>query len=196
MSTKIYFEEYGGPQGLKVGEESLAAPGEGEVQVNYRAMAVNPVDWQLAAGYLQQWVPLDLPVVPGNDAAGVVEAVGPGVSEFTVGDEVIQSGLTGGYRSAANVPASQLIAIPAGVGFEQAASIPLSGGTAYSALKQIGVGERDTVLIHAAAGGVGSAAVQIARDLGARVIGTASEANHEYNEGSARGPRPGGDHRP
>ncbi|XAS68742.1 NADP-dependent oxidoreductase [Micrococcaceae bacterium Sec5.7] len=193
MSTKIYFEEYGGPEGLKVGEESLATPGEGEVQVSYRAIAVNPVDWQLAAGYLRQWVPLDLPVVPGNDAAGVVKAVGPGVSRFAVGDELIWNGFTGGYRAAANVPAAQLTAIPAGLDFEQAACIPVAGGTAYSALKQLGVGEGDTVLIHAAAGGVGSAAVQMARDLGTRVIGTASEANHEYLRGLGAEPVTYGD---
>jgi len=78
------------------------------------------------------------------------------------------------------VPSEQLTPLPAGVDFEQAACIPVAGGTAYSALKQVGVGEGDTVLIHAAAGGVGSAAVQIAQALGARVIGTASEANQEY----------------
>ncbi|WP_426998014.1 alcohol dehydrogenase catalytic domain-containing protein [Pseudarthrobacter sp. N5] len=121
--------------------------------MSYRAISLNPVGWQLAAGYLRQWVPLDLPVVLGNDAAGVVEAVGPGVSLFAVGDDVIWNGFTGGYRAAANVSAAQLTAIPAGLDFEQAASIPAAGGTAYSVLKQLGVGEGDTVLIHAAGGG-------------------------------------------
>jgi NADPH:quinone reductase-like Zn-dependent oxidoreductase len=106
--------------------------------------------------------------------------VGPAFEGFAVGDEVIWNGLTGGYRTEALVPAEQLTPLPAGVDFEQAACIPVAGGTAYSALKQLGVGPGDTLLIHAAAGGVGSAAVQIAVALGARVVGTASESNHEY----------------
>ncbi|TSE17060.1 NADP-dependent oxidoreductase [Arthrobacter sp. KBS0703] len=180
MSTRVYFDEYGGPHVLQVGTEELPEAGEGEVRVEFRAVSVNPVDWKLVAGYLKQWAPLDLPAVPGSEAAGVVTAVGPAFEGFAVGDEVIWNGLTGGYRTEALVPAEQLTPIPAGVDFEQAACIPVAGGTAYSALKQLGVGPGDTVLIHAAAGGVGSAAVQIAAALGARVVGTASESNHEY----------------
>ena len=118
--------------------------------------------------------------MPGSEAAGVVTAVGPAFEGFAVGDEVIWNGLLGGYRTEAVVPAEQLTPLPAGVDFEQAACIPVAGGTAYSALKQLGVGAGDTVLIHGAAGGVGSAAVQIAQAFGARVIGTASEDNQEY----------------
>lgn len=180
MSTRIYFEEYGGPQVLKVGTEELPEPGEGQVRVEFRAVSVNPIDWKLVAGHLKQWAPLDLPAVPGCEAAGVVAAVGPAFEGFTVGDEVIWNGFIGGYRTEAVVPADQLTPLPAGVDFEQAACIPVAGGTAYSALKQLEVGADDTVLIHAAAGGVGSAAVQIAQVFGARVIGTASEANQEY----------------
>jgi NADPH:quinone reductase-like Zn-dependent oxidoreductase len=183
MNTKMYFEEYGGPEVVKEGAERLDPPEEGEVQVSFRAVSVNPVDWKLVAGYLQQWAPLDLPAVPGSEAAGVVDAVGPAVSGFAVGDGVMWNGFTGGYRSAANVPATQLTHKPAGLDFEQAACIPVAGGTAYSALKQIGATAGDTILVHAAAGGVGSAAVQLARALGARVIGTASEAHHGYLRG-------------
>jgi enoyl reductase len=180
MSTRVYFEEYGDPQVLKVGTEKLAEPGDGLVQVEFRAVSVNPVDWKLVAGYLKRWVPLDFPAVPGCEAAGVVTAVGPAFEGFAVGDEVIWNGQLGGYRTEAVVPADQLTPLPAGVDFEQAACIPVAGGTAYSALKQLAVAAGDTVLIHGAAGGVGSAAVQIALALGARVIGTASEANQEY----------------
>ncbi|WP_395401291.1 NADP-dependent oxidoreductase [Arthrobacter sp. UC242_113] len=180
MSTRVYFEEYGGPQVLKVGTEQLAEPGVGLVRVEFRAVSVNPVDWKLVAGYLKKWTPLDFPAVPGCEAAGVVTAVGPAFEGFAVGDEVIWNGLMGGYRTEAVVPADQLTPLPAGVDFEQAACIPVAGGTAYSALKQLAVGAGDTVLIHGAAGGVGSAAVQIAQAFGARVIGTASEANLEY----------------
>lgn len=180
MSTRVYFEEYGDPQVLKVGTEKLAEPGDGLVQVEFRAVSVNPVDWKLVAGYLKRWVPLDFPAVPGSEAAGVVTAVGPAFEGFAVGDEVIWNGLLGGYRTEAVVPADQLTPLPAGVDFEQAACIPVAGGTAYSALKQLAVAPEDTVLVHGAAGGVGSAAVQIALAFGARVIGTASEANQEY----------------
>ncbi|WP_258229356.1 zinc-binding dehydrogenase [Arthrobacter sp. HMWF013] len=93
---------------------------------------------------------------------------------------MIWSGFTGAYRTAAVVPAEQLTPVPVGVSLEQAACIPVAGGTAYSALKQLKVAPADVVLIHAAAGGVGSAAVQIAQALGAGVIGTASEDNQDY----------------
>lgn len=184
MSTNVYFEQYGDPQVLKVGPEDLPEPAEGEVRVEFRAVGVNPMDWQLVAGQLSNVAPLELPEVPGSEAAGIVTAVGPAVGPasegFTVGDEVIWNGFTGGYRLEAVVPAEQLTPLPAGVDFEQAACIPVAGGTAYSALKQLGVDDGDTVLIHAAAGGVGSAAVQIAQAFGARVIGTASEAHQDY----------------
>jgi enoyl reductase len=110
----------------------------------------------------------------------VVTAVGPAFEGFAIGDEVIWNGFIGGYRTEALVRAEQLTPLPAGVDFEQAACLPMAGGTAYSALKQLGVGAGDTVLIHAAAGGVGSAAIPIAQAFGALVIGTASETNQEY----------------
>ncbi|MCW2786111.1 MAG: oxidoreductase, partial [Marmoricola sp.] len=118
--------------------------------------------------------------VPGNETAGVIQAVGPDVTAFAVGDEVIWTGFTGAYRAEANVEAAALARKPAGIDFEQAASLPVAGGTAYSAVHQVGVGAGDTLMVHGAAGGVGSAAVQIAKALGARVIGTASQANHDY----------------
>jgi len=180
MGFKIYFEKFGSPKVLEEGDGGLPEPAAGEVQVQNRAIGVNPVDWKVVAGYLQDWAPVDFPAVPGNESAGVVVAVGKDVTDFAVGDQVIWSGFTGGYQQSFNVPASQLTSKPASVDFEQAALLPVAAGTAYSALRQIGVGEGDTVLVHAAAGGVGSAAVQIAKALGAKVIGTASEANHEY----------------
>lgn len=180
MSTRIYFEEYGSPQVLKVGTEELPEPAEGQVRVEFRAVSVNPMDWKIVAGYVKQWVPLDLPAVPGSEAAGVITEVGPAFEGFAVGDEVIWNGLVGGYRTEALVSADELTPLPVGIDFEQAACIPVAGGAAYSALKQLGVGEGDTLLIHGAAGGVGSAAVQIAQAFGAAVIGTASEPNHEY----------------
>jgi NADPH:quinone reductase-like Zn-dependent oxidoreductase len=180
MSTRIYFEEYGSPQVLTVGTEELPDPAEGQVRVEFRAVGVNPMDWKIVAGHVKQWVPLEFPAVPGSEAAGVVTQVGPAFEGFAVGDEVIWNGTVGGYRTEALVSADALTPLPVGVDFEQAACIPVAGGAAYSALKQLEVGEGDTILIHGAAGGVGSAAVQIAQAFGAAVIGTASEPNHEY----------------
>ena len=140
MSTNVYFEQYGDPEVLKIGPEELPEPAAGEVRVEFRAIGVNPTDWKLVAGHLSKVAPLDLPEVPGSEAAGVVTAVGPAFEGFTVGDEVIWNGFTGGYRMEAVVPADQLTPLPAGVDFEQAACIPVAGGTAYSALKQLGRG--------------------------------------------------------
>ncbi|MEV7134396.1 NADP-dependent oxidoreductase [Arthrobacter sp. NPDC093128] len=182
-SIKMLFDHYGSPDVVTAGEEEQPLPGPGEVQVGVRAVAVNPMDWKLVAGYLEPYFPLQLPAVPGCEAAGTVTAVGPGVTGFEIGDEVIWNGMAGGYRAVANLPAAQLTPKPAGIDFEQAACMAIAGGAAYSALVQLGIGVGDTVLIHGAAGGVGSACVQIARDLGARVIGTASEQNHDYLRG-------------
>ena len=182
-NIKVSFVHYGSPDIVTVGEEELPAPREREVQVGIRAVAVNPIDWKVVAGYLERYLPLDFPAVPGCEAAGTVTAVGSGVTGFEVGDEVIWNGVAGGYRAVANLPASQLTPKPTGIDFEQAACVAIAGGTAYSALVQLGIGVGDTVLVHGAAGGVGSAAVQIARHLGARVIGTASEQNHDYLRG-------------
>jgi NADPH:quinone reductase-like Zn-dependent oxidoreductase len=180
MSVKIYFEQYGGPKVLQQGDEVVPEPGYGQLRIVNRAISVNPVDWKVVAGYLKQFRPVQFPAVPGNESAGVIEAVGSGVEGLAVGDEVIWSGFTGAYRAQANVEVADLITKPTGIDFEQAASLPIAGGTAYSLVHQIGLREDDTVLVHGAAGGVGSATVQIARALGARVIGTASTANHDY----------------
>lgn len=180
MSARIYFQEYGSPKVLAYGEETLPEPGSGEVRIANRAISVNPVDWMIVAGYLKEFAPLEFPAVPGNESAGVIEAVGPDVEGFAVGDEVIWTGFSGAYRQQANVRADALVAKPASIDFDQAASLPVAAGTAYSAVRQVQVGEGDILLVHGAAGGVGSAAVQIAKALGARVIGTASERIHDY----------------
>lgn len=180
MSTRIYFTGYGEPTVLQVGPEELAPPGPGQVRVQFRAVGVNPADWRLVTGVLKDSMPLEFPAVPGSEAAGVVTEVGPAFEGFSVGDEVIWNGLPGAYRTEAVLSADQLTPVPVGVSLEQAACIPVAGGAAFSALKQLAVGPDDVVLIHAAAGGVGSAAVQIAQAFGAGVIGTASEDNQDY----------------
>ncbi|GAA1507462.1 NADP-dependent oxidoreductase [Streptomyces albidochromogenes] len=182
----IIYRTYGAPDVLEYAEVPAPKLGPDAVLVRVRAAAVNPVDWKIQAGYLDSALDAVFPVVPGWDVAGVVEQVGVGLTEFAPGDEVmgyvredfVSRGTFAEYVAA---PVRTLARKPAALTFEQAAGLPLAGLTAYQALTgPLKVGEGDTLLVHAAAGGVGSLAVQIARALGVRVIGTASERNHDF----------------
>ncbi|MZE76054.1 NADP-dependent oxidoreductase [Streptomyces xinghaiensis] len=159
--------------------------GPDSVLVRVKAAGVNPVDWKITAGYLDPVLQTNFPLIPGWDVAGVVEAVGPAITEFAAGDEVIgynrqDVAQFGTYAELVAAPVRVLARKPASLSWQQAAGVPLAGLTAYQALRAAGAAEGDTVLVHAAAGGVGSFAVQIAAARGARVIGTASERNHDY----------------
>ncbi|MTG88752.1 zinc-binding dehydrogenase [Cellulosimicrobium sp. BIT-GX5] len=178
MSTVVVFEAFGGPESLRVQDETVAAPGPGQVRVANRVVGVNPADVKRLAGAFGGRVP----GVLGFEAAGVVDAVGPDVPDLAPGDEVVWHG-TGAQRELSLVRADHVRRTPASVAPEQAAVLPVAAATAFSALVQADVGEGDVVLLHGAAGGVGSAAVQIATALGARVVGTASPANHDYLRG-------------
>jgi NADPH:quinone reductase-like Zn-dependent oxidoreductase len=160
--------------------------GPDQVLVAVKAASVNPVDYKIREGYLQGALPHHFPLIQGWDAAGVVVAAGPAVDGYEPGDEVfgylrkdhVQHGT---FAELVAAPERGLAHKPAGITFEQAAALPLAGLTALQLLKKIGVGEGDTALVHAAAGGVGHFAVQIARALGAaKVVGTASERNHDF----------------
>ncbi|GLY87585.1 oxidoreductase [Actinoallomurus iriomotensis] len=156
------------------------------VLVRVKAAGVNPVDWKIREGRLDGLFQTDFPVVPGWDLAGVVERAGPAVSEFSPGDEVIgyvreDHVGRGTYAELVAAPVRTLGRKPARLSWAEAGGLPLAGLTAYQALvKALGVNEDDTVLIHAASGGVGSFAVQIALARGARVIGTAGPRNHDH----------------
>nr|WP_254450969.1 NADP-dependent oxidoreductase [Aeromicrobium stalagmiti] len=156
------------------------------VKVQVKATSVNPVDWKIASGGLDGALDTFFPVTPGWDVAGVVEAVGPAVTSLAPGDEVFgyvrKDAVHGGtYAEKVAAPIRTLAKKPANASFAEAAAIPLAGLTAFQALVHaLDVAGDDVVLIHGASGGVGSFAVQIARSLGARVIGTASEGNHDY----------------
>ena len=181
----IALTEYGSADVLTLTDLPDPKIGPDVVLVRARAAGVNPVDWKVRAGYLDGAFPVHFPLVPGWDVAGVVEAVGPAVSEFAVGDEVIgyvrrDEIQHGTYAELVPAPVRTLARKPSSVTFEQAAGLPLVGLTALQALDAAGATGEDTVLVHAAAGGVGSIAVQLAVHRGARVIGTASEANHDY----------------
>jgi NADPH:quinone reductase-like Zn-dependent oxidoreductase len=155
------------------------------VLIEVRAASVNPVDWKVMAGGLDGLMDAVFPVIPGWDVAGVVVGLGPDTPEFAVGDEVIAYARkdtvgAGTFAELVAVPVSSVARKPASLSFEQAAGLPLAGGTALRTLEALEVSAGDTVLVHAAAGGVGGFAVQIAKALGARVIGTASESNHAF----------------
>ncbi|MCD0483686.1 NADP-dependent oxidoreductase [Streptacidiphilus sp. ASG 303] len=178
------YETYGGSEVLAPARLPRPKVGPGEVLVRVRCAAVNPVDWKLMAGGLDGLMDTVFPVVPGWDVAGVVEQVGIDTPEFSVGDEVVayarKDYVHGGtFAELVTVPVRALAAKPASLSWEQAAGLPLAGLTAYQLLTRLGTGSGDTVLVHGAAGGVGSLGVQIARALGARVIGTASPGNHD-----------------
>lgn len=194
----ITYSRYGGPDVLEVTDLPTPKVGPDSVLVRVRAASVNPVDWKVRAGYLDAIMDVTFPAVPGWDVAGVVERVGLDTPELSVGDEVygyvrrdwVQGGTFAEYVAA---PVRTLARKPANLSFEEAAAVPLAGLTAYQAIRRTGVHEGQTVLVHAAAGGVGAFAVQIATGLGARVIGTASERNHEHLRGLGAEPVTYGD---
>jgi NADPH:quinone reductase-like Zn-dependent oxidoreductase len=179
VGTRIEFDHYGDPSVLRAMSFEPEAPGPTEVLVRNEAIGVNPFDHKFIAG-TTGGKPIEAPVVPGNEGAGVVEAVGSDVTQFAVGDAVVWRGYLGGFATHTVVAASKVYAKPAALSFAEAAALPVAAGTAWAAVNQAGVGPDDVLLVHAASGGVGSAAVQIAVALGARVIGTASTRNQDY----------------
>ncbi|MBU8824839.1 NADP-dependent oxidoreductase [Mycolicibacterium goodii] len=180
MPRTVQFAEYGGPDVLTVVDTAPPTPGPGQVRLRVRAAGLNPIDWKIVAGFMRDVIPIDLPAGVGSDVAGIVDAVGPGVTEWVVGDEVLGRSATGAFAEYALAAASELIGKPDGIGWEVAASLAGAGGTAHAVLEELGLKTGETLLIHAAAGGVGTFAVQLARARGANVIGTASESNHDY----------------
>ncbi|MDT0405543.1 MULTISPECIES: NADP-dependent oxidoreductase [Streptomyces] len=185
----ISYARYGGPEVLGIGEVDDPAVGPDSVLVKVRAAAVNPVDWKCREGHLDSVLKPVFPVIPGWDVSGVVVRPGPAVPEFAAGDEVIgyvrEDMLSRGtFAEYVAAPVRTLARKPRSLSFEEAAGLPLAGLTAYQVLHRVlDVKRGETVLVHAAAGGVGSVAVQLAAHLGARVIGTASERNHDFVRG-------------
>jgi len=178
MARFVQYRQFGGPEVLEIVEGDVPHAGHGEVVVEVRAAGVNPIDAKLRAG-LRASAPIDAPRGTGTDASGVVIEVGDGVTGWSVGDEVIVAGAKGSYASHTVVAAAGLTRKPGALSWAQAAGIGIPAGTAYQALRSLGVTGGSTVLVHAASGAVGQAALQFARELGATVIGTASPANHD-----------------
>lgn len=179
MTRAVVATAYGSPDVLRLVEVDPGRPGRGEVLLEVRAAGVNPADWKAYSG---AWGtdPSRLPLRLGFEVAGVVLEVGDGVEEVDPGDEVIAHPVTGGYAQRLVVPAASVLPKPCAMPWDKAAALMVAGTTAAHTLLATGVGAGDTVLVHGASGGVGAMVVQLARRKGARVIGTAGPANHEY----------------
>ncbi|REE96825.1 NADP-dependent oxidoreductase [Thermomonospora umbrina] len=182
----VTYDAYAGDNSrLRFGEVAEPKVGPGQVLIEVRAAGVNPVDWKIMAGGLDGMMDTMFPVIPGWDVAGVVRALGADAPEFAVGDEVMAYARkdvvhAGTFAQYVAVAAPSVARRPDTLGWAEAGGLPLAGLTALRCLGRLGVGDGDTLLVHGASGGTGGFAVQIGRARGARVIGTASERNHDY----------------
>lgn len=181
-AVSIY--SYGGPEVLVYEDAPRPRARVGEVQIRVHAAGVNPVDWKIREGHLKDRLHHSFPLVMGWDVSGVVEALGPGVGRLKVGDEVYSRPdllRNGAYAEYIIVNESEIALKPPSLDHLQAAALPLAGLTAWQSLFEAGgLSSGQRVLIHAAAGGVGTYAVQLAKWKGAHVIGTASARNHDF----------------
>lgn len=176
--------DFGGSDALKLESAPRPQPKEGEILVRVHATSINPVDWKTRAGRGVAGKDTTFPILLGWDVSGVVEAVGKDVAEFKVGDEVygmpLFPKLAKTYADYLVAPASELAKKPTNISHSEAAALPLVALTAYQGLETIGLKAGETILVHAAAGGVGHIVVQLAKARGVKVIGTASARNHEF----------------
>ena len=175
MVKAVRFSRFGGPEVLEIVDLPDPHPGPGEVRIAVRAAGVNASDWKKRQGLMDE----ELPQTLGHEAAGVVDELGEGVADVAVGDRVFGFSADGAAQAELAV-LSSYAPIPPSLDFPDAAALPAAIETATRALDQLGVGSGSTLLINGASGSVGSAAVQLAVARGARVIGTASPANHDY----------------
>lgn len=173
------FADFGGPEVLRVMSRPMPEAGPGQVRVRIKAAGVQPFDAAVRAGWTPPGLTDPLPRVPGNEFAGVVDQVGPDVT-LGVGEDVLGFSLLNSYAEYIVVPATDVTPKPPGVPWEVAGALTAAVQTAEIALDQLKPAAGDTLLIHGAAGAVGTAAVQIALGRGATVIGTAREENHAY----------------
>ena len=176
----IRIHQYGDAGTLKLEEIPRLSIAPDQILIRIRDAGVNPIDWKIRQGYLKQVMPASFPMTIGQDFAGEVVESGKDVTEFAAGDRVFGFA-QGSYAEYAAAPASTVAAIPNSIDFATAAALPTAGSTALQVVRDVVDAKQGmTILIHGAAGGVGSYASQIARNLGARVIGTASGADIEY----------------
>jgi NADPH:quinone reductase-like Zn-dependent oxidoreductase len=181
MTRRIEFSRFGGPEVLDLVQREAPLAGPGEVRIAVVAAGLNPLDYKIFGGLpTSQPHVFDLPSGNGMDFAGTIDQVGEGITALTVGDEVMGSTIRGAQADFVVVDATSLIAKPLGLEWVLAAGLTTVARTAVASLDAIEAGPEDTVLVSAAAGGVGILACQLAKRRGARVIGTASLENHEY----------------
>jgi len=189
MSTQMnaaFFEEFGEPDVVQSGKLPKPEPGEGEVLVRVKSAGLNPVDYFVVRGFLEERIPAEFPAVPGWDLAGTVEETGFAASRFKPGDEVYAYARRpfirhGTFAEYVIIPESYLALRPQIISMEETGGIPLVGLTAWQSLFDAGnLQQGQTVLILGASGGVGTLAIQLAKTNGAEVIGVASKKNHGY----------------
>ncbi len=186
----VRIHNYGGREALAYEDIPLPEVGPGEVLVRVAASSVNPFDWAARSGYMVDYYPYTFPLTLGLDVSGVIKSVGPSTNGFRPGDVVYgraNPAVNGAYAEYISLPASQIAHKPQSLDLQQAASVPHVATSAWRALiDAANLSAGQTVLIHAAAGGVGTFAVQLAKTRGARVIGTASTSNQDYLRGLRR----------
>ena len=173
------FDRFGPPEVLRIAELPDLAPGPGQVRVRVRAAGVQPIDVRIRLGAVP-WVQVTFPQTIGQEYSGVIDQLGEGVEGFAAGDAVLGSTMLAGQASQVVVPAKDLVRKPDHLDFPTAAGLVSAAQTASGALNELAVADGDVLLVHAAAGSVGTVATQLARLRGAQVIGTASPANHDY----------------
>lgn len=178
------FSEYGGPETEYFLDIPIADPGQGQLLVAVHAAGVNPADWKVRSGNRKDTVQTTLPAVLGREVSGTVVQVGTHVDGFVVGDEVFGATASGhgGYAQYTVLNASSTAHKPESVTFAEAATLPVAAGTAYDGLDQLALRKKDTLLVLGAGGGVGSAALQLARADGIETIGVASESKRAWIE--------------
>ena len=180
----VRIHQYGGADVLIYEDAPRPQPAAGEVLVRVYAAGVNPFDWKVREGHFKNFIPYSLPLIPGWDVSGVIEAAGPGATRFKKGDAVFSNAdptRDGAYAEFIRVRETEVAAKPSSIDYLQAAGVPTAASTAWQAIFDVaGLASGQKILVHAASGGVGGAAVQLAKWKGAYVIGTASQANLDY----------------
>lgn len=180
MPKAVAIHQFGGPDVLGLVDVPEPVPGPGQVTVRVRAAGVNGFDCRVRSGGMRGRYPVEFPQIIGNEFAGVVERTGPEATGFAPGDEVLGFAVLQSGTELLAVGADQITVKPPELSWEVAGSLSAVGQTADIALAELRVGPGDTVLVHAAAGGVGSLAVQLVRERGGTAIGSAGEHNHDY----------------
>jgi NADPH:quinone reductase-like Zn-dependent oxidoreductase len=173
----VRFHEYGGPEVLTLEDVDQPTVSAGQIRIAVKASGVNPIDWKIRAGYMREFMPLTLPAGMGIDAAGIVDAIGEGVTGVSVGDAVFGKGSA---TLAEYAILHEWTAKPESLSFEEAAGFAVAVETATRIIDELELTSGDTLLVSGAAGGVGSALIQLAKAAGIRTVGTASAPKHAY----------------